>query len=214
MLDVGLPSCRSSPSTYIWPAHQKGTPSTYIWSCSKLQSHQKGPALTFTSMVGTINYHLWNGSALTSDLLVRKALPSRQEHILSQWWKTPTQTRTNPITVVEDFSTFIQTRTNPITVMKDSHPDKNQSYHSGGRFPALTSIQTRTHPITVMERLALTSDPTRTHLRSHIRMAPSPPRLSYMVTDHAPPLSRRVAISLTSVLLDRMASTHIWHGRN
>ena len=151
-------------------------------------------------------------------------LSSRQEPILSQWWKTPTQTRTNPITVVEDFSTYIwptrqkgpsiQTRTHPITVMEDSHPDKNQSYHSGGRFPALTSIQTRTHPITVMERLALTSDPTRTHLRSHIRMAPSPPRLSYMVTDHAPPLSRRVAIALTSVLLDRMASTHICHGRN
>ena len=147
MLDVGLPSCRSSPSTYIWPARQKGTPSTYIWSCSKLQSHQKGPALTFTSMVGTINYHLWNGSALTSDLLVRKALPSRQEHILSQWWKTPTQTRTNPITVVEDFSTFIQTRTNPITVMKDSHPDKNQSYHSGGRFQRLHLTYSSERPI-------------------------------------------------------------------
>ena len=33
-------------------------------------------------------------------------------------------------------------------------------------------------------------------------MAPSS-RLSYLVTDQAPPFSRRMAIALTSVLLDR-----------
>ena len=43
-------------------------------------------------------------------------------------------------------------------------------------------------------------------------MAPGP-RLSYLVTDQVPPLSSRMAVSLTSVLLDRMASTHICHGR-
>ena len=48
---------------------------------------------------------------------------------------------------------------------------------------------------------------------SHIRMSPGP-RLSYLVTDQVPPFSRRMAVSLTSVLLDRMAITHIWHGRN
>ena len=110
MLVVGLLSCRSSLSTYIWPAHQKGTPSTHIWSCSKLQSHQKGPVLTFTSMIGHTYYHLWNGStliitsmvghtyyhlwnssALISDLLVKKAQSHPGwNHIRSQWWETLT----------------------------------------------------------------------------------------------------------------------------
>ena len=40
------------------------------------------------------------------------------------------------------------------------------------------------------------------------------PKLSYLVTDQVPPFSRRMAVSLTSVLLDRVAITHIWHGRN
>ena len=55
---------------------------------------------------------------------------------------------------------------------------------------------------------ALTSDLVGTKFYTLIRMAPSP-ILSYLVTDQVPPLSQRVAISLTSVLLDRMAITRI-----
>ena len=44
-------------------------------------------------------------------------------------------------------------------------------------------------------------------------MAPSP-RLSYLVTDQEPPFSKRIVVSLTFVLLNRMASNHICHGRN
>ena len=47
----------------------------------------------------------------------------------------------------------------------------------------------------------------------HIRMASSP-RLSYLVTNQVPPFFRRMVVSLTYVLLDRMANTYIWHGRN
>ena len=124
MLDVGLPSCRSSPSTYIWPARQKGMPNTHIWSCSKLQSHQKCPTLTFTSMIGTINYHLWNGSTLISDLLVRMAShPPRLEPPPPQWWKNSVL--------------FTQAGATSATMMEDSHPDKNTSYHSDERFQHL-----------------------------------------------------------------------------
>ena len=64
-----------------------------------------------------------------------------------------------------------------------------------------------------LEGNALTSDLAGTESYTLVRMAPSP-RLSYLVTDQVPPLSWRVAVSLTSILLDRMASTHICHGRN
>ena len=186
--------------TYIWPTRQKGTiPSrlephpltmmgeshpgwihicsqwwniscTYIWP-----TRQKG-----TTIQGNTSYH------------TDGRLPSRSEHILlivmedfptfiqtgthpitmMKYFPTFIQTGTHLITVMKYFPTFIQTWTHPITVMKD--------------FPIF--IQTGTHPITVMKELALTSDPTRTHPSSHIRMAPSP-RLSYLVTDQAPPFS-------------------------
>ena len=59
------------PNTYIWPTCQKGTPNTHIWSCSKLQSHQKGPTLTYV-MEGTESSHhdimaypyIWHGRNL------------------------------------------------------------------------------------------------------------------------------------------------------
>ena len=95
----------------------------------------------------------------------------------------------------------IQTGTHPITVMEDSHPDKNTSYHSDERFQHL-------HLTYSSEGHALTSDLAGTKSYTLVRMAPSP-RLSYLVTNQAPPLSLRVAVALTSVLLDRMASTHI-----
>ena len=59
-----------------------------------------------------------------------------------------------------------------------------------------------------LEGHALTSDLVGTKSYTLVRMAPSP-RLSYLVTDQVPPLSQRVAVSLTSVLLDRMANPHI-----
>ena len=55
---------------------------------------------------------------------------------------------------------------------------------------------------------ALTSDLEGTKSSTLVRKAPSP-RLSYLVIDQAPPLSQRVEIALTSVILDRMANTHI-----
>ena len=59
-----------------------------------------------------------------------------------------------------------------------------------------------------MEGLTLTSDLVGTESYTLVRMAPSP-RLSYLVTDQVPPLSQRVEVALTYVLLDRMANTHI-----
>ena len=64
------------------------------------------------------------------------------------------------------------------------------------------------NPLTMMEWNALTSDLEGTKSSTLVRKAPSP-RLSYLVTDQAPPLSQRVVIALTSVLIDRMANTHI-----
>ena len=140
MLVVGLPSCRSSPSTYIWPSHQKGKPSTHIWSCSKLQSHQKGPALTFTSTIGIINYHLWNGSALIYDLLVRMAQyshPSRLDHIRSQWWESSALPSRLDHIHSQWWKIFsLSSRLEPylLTRMKDSHPGWITSAHNDERF--------------------------------------------------------------------------------
>ena len=58
------------------------------------------------------------------------------------------------------------------------------------------------------ERHALTSDLVGTKSYTLMRMAPSH-RLSYLVMNQVPPLSRRVVVALTSDLLVRMASTHI-----
>ena len=55
---------------------------------------------------------------------------------------------------------------------------------------------------------ALTSDLVGTESYTLVRMPPSL-RLSYLVMDQVSPLSRRVAVAVTSILLDRMASTHI-----
>ena len=60
----------------------------------------------------------------------------------------------------------------------------------------------------MIEWHALTSELEVTKSSTLIRKAPNP-KLSYLVMDQVPPLSQRVEISLTSVLLDRMASTHI-----
>ena len=86
-----------------------------------------------------IYYHLWNGSALTFDLLVRKTHPSRWEHILPQWWKTLTQDGTHPTIMMKYFHTFTQAGTHPTTMMKDSHPGRNTSYHNDEIFLHLHS---------------------------------------------------------------------------
>ena len=98
------------------------------------------------------------------------------------------------------------------TWCEDWHSTYVWSTHDAKTGSALTSTQTGTHPITVMEGHALTSDLVVNY--NHIRMAPSPPRLSYLVTDQEPPFSSRMAVTLTSDLLVEMANTHIWHGRN
>ena len=150
-------------------------------------------------MVGHTYYHLWNGSALISDLLVRKAQSHPGwNHILPHWWK-------NPVLIT-------QAGTTSATLMEDSQPGWNHNQHNDERtmfFPP----RSEPHPPHGRKICALTSDLVGTESYTLVRMAPSP-WLSYMVTDHAPPLSRRVAIALTSVLLDRMASTYICHGRN
>ena len=81
---------------------------------------------------------------------------------------------------------------------------------------ALTSMQElilhqngqHSHLTYSSERHALTYDLVGTKSYTLIKMAPSP-RMSYLVTDQVPPLSRRVAVALTSNLLIIMASTHI-----
>ena len=113
-------------------------------------------------------------------------------HIRSQWWKIsctyiwPTRQKGTIPSRLEP---------NPLIMMGDSHPGRNHICSQWWKIFVLTSNLVGTESYTL------------------VRMAPSP-WLSYMVTDHAPPLSRRVAIALTSILLDRMANTHIWHGRN
>ena len=86
---------------------------------------------------------------------------------------------------------------------------RNQSNMHIQKGPTLTS-DTCEEPIqhACSKGRALTSDLVGTKSYTLVRMAPSP-RLSYLVTDQAPPFSRRMAVSLTYILLDRMASTHI-----
>ena len=113
MLVVGLLSCRSSPSTYIWPARQKGTPNTHIWSCSKLQSHQKGPALTFTSMIGN---HITNICEMALHLYLTYSLEGHN----------PIQDGTTSAHNDERTLFFLpRLEPHPLTMMKDSHPGWN-----------------------------------------------------------------------------------------
>ena len=134
MLVVGLPSCRSSPSTYIWPARQKGTPSTHIWSCSKLQSHQKGPTLTFTSMIG---HHIINICEMDLHLYLTYSsewhihprgntsyhsdewLSPRPKPFLPQWWNISTHSPRPKHILPQWWMTLTQAGTLPTTVMKD-----------------------------------------------------------------------------------------------
>ena len=81
------------------------------------------------------------------------------------------------------------------------HPGWNHIRHNDERFLHL-------HMTYSSKGHALTSDLVGTESYTLIRMAPST-KLSYLVTDQVPPLSRRVVVSLTSVLLDRMANTQI-----
>ena len=81
------------------------------------------------------------------------------------------------------------------------HPGWSHVHHNEEIFMHL-------HLTYLSEGHALTSDLVGTEFYTLVRMALSP-RLSYLVTDQAPPLSRRVAVALTSVLLVRMANTHI-----
>ena len=107
------------------------------------------------------------------------------------------------------WKTFNQAGTTTNTMMKELcsfHQGWNHIRHTEERFLHL-------HLTYSSEGHALTSDLAGTESCTLVRMAPSP-RLSYLVTDQAPPLSRRVAVALTSVLLNIMASTHICHGRN
>ena len=65
-----------------------------------------------------------------------------------------------------------------------------------------------TNPSACSQRRALTSDLVGTKSCTLVRMALSP-RLIYLVIDQASPFSRRMAVVLTSVLLNIMSSTHI-----
>ena len=98
----------------------------------------------------------------------------------SQWWNI--------------FSlTFIQEGTHP------AHSDEKALHlHSSRREhilltvmkgPALTSIQEGRHPAHSDGRDCTHIWSCRNQSYSHIRMAPSPPRLSYLVTNQVPPFS-------------------------
>ena len=91
-------------------------PSTHIWSCSKLQSHQKGPALTFTSMIG---HHITNicEMALHLDLTY------------SSEWHNSIQARTHPAHNDERFPLFhLGWNHIQLTMMEDFYLGGNTSY--------------------------------------------------------------------------------------
>ena len=154
----------------------------------------------------------------------------------SQWWKTSIQAGTHPthsdeifpyfhlgwnsilLTLIEYFCTYIHPGGNTsysqwwnisiVSSRLESHPS-----HNDGKALHLHLTWYEPNPTPLSEGHVLTSELVGTKSYTLIRMAPSP-RLSYLVMDQVPPLSWRVAVALTSVLLDRMANTHIWHGRN
>ena len=169
-------------------------------------------------------------------------LLSRREHILlivmkyfhtfiqagiascSQWWKTSIQERTHP-THRDEIFPYFHPGWNRIrlTMMEEFYPGGNTSYSQWWNISIISS-RMETHPAHNDRRFlhlhltysseghALTSDLVGTESYTLVRMAPSP-RLSYLVTDQVPPSSHRMAIALTSDLLVRMASTHIWPTR-
>ena len=196
-------SCRSSPSTYIWPACQKGTPNTHIWSCSKLQSHEKGPALTFTSMIG---HHITNICEMALHLYLTYSSEGHnpiQAGAISGTMMEDSQPSWNHICHNEErflhlYLTYLSEGHNPIqegatsnTMMEDSHPQwreisaltsdmegtKSFSHEQNGT--SLTSV--------LLDRMAQ-SHPGRSHLRHNDgRLSPT---------------------------MRRDFCTYIWHGRN
>ena len=144
-------------------------------------------------------------SALTSDLLIRKAQHLHLTYSPERHALTSHLVGTNPTITSERPNTHIH------------HHDRTQLISSMKRlntyiWPTHQKGTTLTSDLLV--RKACTQIwSCRNQSYTHIRMAPSP-RLSYLVTDQVPPFSQRMLVALTSDLLIRMASTHIWHGRN
>ena len=141
-------------------------------------SHHVGllPALTSDLLIRKAR------PALTSDLLVRKA---QHLHLINTWsnkgfnisiWSTHDVNIDTALTSDQHMMRRLVQHLRLINTWCEDwlgtyiHPDKNTSYHSDGR--ACTHIWS-----------------SRNQSYSHIRMALSPPRLSYLVTDQAPPFS-------------------------
>ena len=127
---------------------------------------------------------------------------------------------TNPAFMSERLYTYIRHMwgTNPTYMFEKalhlhSTHVRNQSNIHIRKGSTLTSAHARNQSSMHVKRACTHIWSCRNQSYSHIRMAPSP-RLSYLVTDQVPPFSRRMVVALTSDLLTRMASTHIWHGRN
>ena len=109
-------------------------PNTHIWSCSKLQSHQKGLALTFTSMIG---HHITNICEMALHLYLTYSsewhihpggntsypsdewLSPRPEPFLPQWWNISTCSPKPEHILPQWWTTLTQAGTHPTTVMKD-----------------------------------------------------------------------------------------------
>ena len=131
----------------------------------------------------------------------------------SQWWKNfvlPPRPEPHPAHNDERLSSKLEHIL--LTIMKYFctyiHPGGNTSCSQWWKGSILTSIQAGTHPthndgralhlhpsrwehilLTMMEGLSTHIWSCRNQSYSHIRMAPSPPRMSYLETDQVPPFS-------------------------
>ena len=132
--------------------------STYIWP-----THQKGTVLT-SIQAGTHPTH--------NDGRVQYFHPGWNTSY-SQWWNIlPLSSRLEHIllTMMKYFCTYI-------------HLGGNTSCSQWWKGSALTSIQAGTHPAHSDGRACTHIWSYRKQSYNHIRMAPSSPRLSYLVTD-------------------------------
>ena len=173
MLVVGLPSCRSSPSTYIWPARQKGMPSTHI------HQHDRTHLLSSVKRLSTYNHQHDRTQLLSS--VERKSTHIHQHdrtHLLSYVERLSTYNhqhgRTHLLPSMKWLCTYIwPTRqkgtipsrgTHPTTLMGDSYLDRYTSYHSDKRFQHLYLVLREHIPAVTPERIC-----TYIHLGEHIQ---------------------------------------------
>ena len=141
-------------------------PNTYIWST---HDWRKASTSLFDQHMIKDRYctYIWS----THDQ--RKA---QHLYLINTWSKKGSTLISDQHMIKERLCTYI-------------HPGWNTSYHNDEMALHLHPPKWEHILLTMMEGLALISDHEETHGNNHIRMPPSPPRLSYLVTDLVPPFS-------------------------